>query len=427
MRVWVYGPQGSANFSYLLNDDMDSFIEKVSNHFKIDPSQLKLFYDTFFEKPIKGYKGKIMNCLGKPDKLFIQYSGTLPNADICKKTSKDLSKKYLDFNDMNAADVKNISSQWGPNAISLCHFKHLHKNDPIIDKRLDSSCRLLIITKPSLDDFTNISLSQGFKNHRITFLFGRIDEIRGKATVHCSYEPEQTNYLDHVEFNDDFTVPLKIADLLGMKCIGMAISHKPPVGNNEKDKYFLTSYMVKLAATYQNKFGEYFTTLIISPANDLTNSSYFDAFQVKDGAMKLQSNDDLVLTNDFKELKFRKEINVYNVITDHCDVFHLLCNVGVKQFHGNKPMNYIKSKIPLHDFPHPSQFPDIKDFALYDESHQKLPTWTKFFNFQLLCYMLSNLILSEYEMINFIDCIVHMKEPSVLIMDQIENFVKENL
>lgn len=43
----------------------------------------------------------------------------------------------------------------------------------------------------------------------------------------------------------------------------MGIAHRP-----KNPKYPMTAYMVKLAALYQNLFGEFFTTVIISPTAD---------------------------------------------------------------------------------------------------------------------------------------------------------------
>ena len=188
-----------------------------------------------------------------------------------------------------------------------------------------------------------------------------------------------------------------------MQCVGMAISH------NAKKQYPIFSYMARLAAKYQNKFGEYFTTLSIFP-NEETHEISVEAYQVSDAAMRLDSEHYFEEDPSETEVKIKEPLKVGNQMKEKFDVNWLLCALRVKK---------TNSKFPLHSFPWPQQKPTIVDLQKHFENNLFCPSWYALFDFNLLTFLLHHEIVSPEEMEIIVKSIIASSEIPEKIMNKI--------
>ena len=315
-------------------------------------------------------------------------------------------KEYLgEGEDEMTPAMKAFQSEFGPRAISLSFFEHRRMMKPHIDIQEESSCYAFRIGEEALTRFQVIALHTQFDQHRMCFLFGRVNEITGKVTAHVACEPQQTNLESKVIIDKAFELEtaIQIANLFGMTCCGMAISHSP------NEKYPMSAYMVRLAAHFQNLFGEYFTTLVVMPKND--TDVVIEAFQVSDVAMRLEKEDYFVDLDSETELGFREELFVGNRKQSKVDVNVFLCAVRVRQTH---------SKFPFHKFPSPSQSPDEDDLRIHMCNTEYCPTWYRLFDFNLLMYLATSKLFNMEEISEIISLIIQKVDIPDMYMERIE-------
>jgi hypothetical protein len=128
-----------------------------------------------------------------------------------------------------------------------------------------------------------MSLQDRFRTHCIALLYGPVKPLTGKVRAHCCLEPAQVGTAQRVDLGPAFDVSVfsAIAALLGMQCVEIAISGPFDA------KMPLHPYVILRVAKYQHTFGEYFLTLIMSPAQEHRGRVGMEAFQVKDLAVRL--------------------------------------------------------------------------------------------------------------------------------------------
>lgn len=367
-----------------LSDPARKLYKLISDHVQIPADDLALYRDPQYSAKIDLRQNvNIMNLKLKNGmilylKINTELKSKVPTAEMAVPI--ETGKDYLAEGEQMTPEMRRFQSEFGPRAVSIAFFEHRESLKPRIDSQEESSCYAFRIGEEAIKRFQAIAFQEGFATHRITFLFGRINEITGKITVHCSCEPPQVNAADHVEISPDFdiTIPVAVAEQFGMKCVGMAISHKP-----SDEKYPMAPYMAQLAGFYQNYFGEYFTTAVVMPRGD--SDVVVEAFQVSDACMKLDADKYWVEAKTPNTVAFREELWVGGMKKKEADVNFLLCAVRVRQ---------TKSKIPCHSFPSPSQNPSKLDLKRHLSDNEFCPNWRKLFDFNLLVYLAMQSILS---------------------------------
>ncbi|KAH0793781.1 nuclear protein localization 4 [Histomonas meleagridis] len=410
MRISVQWARGCQHINNInLSDKVTTLIQGIATQLRLNPKNITLYYDQQCKKRIP-QEGNVMNArLQDKQIIFLDYKGALPERPVAKMTTEiDASKKYLAEGEEPTNEMKRIAKDFGSRAVSVSFIEHKNNLKPNIDFQEESSCYAFRVSSECIKRFQTIALQENFSTHRVIFLFGRINEITGKVTAHCSCEPPQVNKPDRFEVDATFDIDsvCQIASYFGMKCVGMAISHKPDA------KFPMLEYMIKQAALYQNKFGEYFTTLIVTPIGQ--NDISVEAFQVSDAAMKLDKGDYFANSDNQHVVVFKEELTVCGFKRKEADVNLLLCAVRVRQTH---------SKFPSHEFPSPQQEPTILDLKRYFVDHEYCPNWYALFDFNLLVFLKLNDILTLKNIQIVVNHILAKTEIPNAIMDVINNVI----
>ena len=407
MKIHVVWPLGSDVFDFSLSDKVSAIIEVIASRFGLDKAHVELYHDEKYTKKLDPTLSVLNNRIKRGAKFYLKYTAKLPDREICRMTTPiNSADKFLDKGEKMTSEMKNLQKTWGPRAVNLSFFEHRNMKKPIVEDQPESSCYAFRVGKEAISRFQAIAFQENFKTHRICFLFGRINEITGKVTAHCSSEPEQVNAPDHVEVFPEFDIDTlcAVADAFGMKCVGMAISHPAD------EKFPMTQYMIQLASFYQNYFGEYFTTLVVMPMPGDENNVVIEAFQVKDAAMKMDEEQYFVPSDNPHEVKFKEDLVVYNMKRNSCDVNLLLCAVRVRQTH---------SKFYSHTFPSPSQYPTFTDLKIYLHDKEYFPSWVQLFDFNLLVFLVLNAVISINEVAQIVCAILEKSDVPITIMDKI--------
>ena len=345
----------------------------------------------------------------------------------------DIINEFHKDNEKIPQIVKNLQSEYGPRVIAAPFYDMKERGVPQITYQTESSCYAFRVAEEAIKRFQYISLQDHCRVHRVLLLFGRLDKISGKVTIHCSVQPTQICYEDHFEISPTFNEDLccEVADMFGMKLLGMAVSH-PKILEKKKENEQLykkikedkdedekgveipmPTYLIELAAKYQAKFGEYFTTLAITPVKG-KDILHIEAFQVTDAVVKLtqmQLIDDDILKalEDYYKVYFKQDIRVFEQKRKFCHVNLCICAVRIRK---------VKSKIPSHAFPTLAACPTDTDVQMYFKDNEYCPSWRKFFDFNLLVYMANNGIeLSTIKEI--VKSIINMEDVPRRILDRI--------
>lgn len=420
VKIYVRTPVGGAVFRINFSDLVKDLIAKVGEYFKLDPQKIQLFVDQGYKQKIDEgliiLKSKIPN-INKYPYIYANYTGEIPKNGSLRnnKNNEEDDSIYKEAEKLD--EVKDLKKMFGQNAFGVAHLEYKKRKLPTIDDQPEGSCYKITIAREAMQPFASTAFTEHFASHRLAFLFGRINKKTGNVTVHCLMEPEQINYPDHVELSPDFdiTIPNQVAGILGMECVGMAISHK-----FETDQPFC-EYMLRLAAKYQNTFGEYFTTVCVRPNPDDKNTTELRAYQVKDAAMKIDKKQWFVDSDDPSWCKFDRDVhNLYisDAYANKAQVNMLVCAVPKKCS--------CKSKIPGHKFPSPSSYPTAAALASYLSENSDFPTWLKLFDFNLLIFLLKNKVVPEDDFKIIIDSILKMENLCPRIQLEIEDYLKKN-
>lgn len=415
MQIGIQWQYGFMRIKIQHASKMESLFQQIGEKIHVDPKYLSLYFDHNFNNRVPD-RSTVVNS-GLSDKMIVYLKSTfrIPKGEICKQTERtDKFKDYLAPGETEMTpEMARIQRDFSKFTISSHFIEHRNALKPHIDLQSESSCYAFRVGNECMTRFQSIALQSRFSNHRIGLLFGRINEITGKVTAHVLMEPSQENKADEViiKNHEDIQSSVFIAKLFKMKCVGMAISHQPD------DKFPMTSYMVRMAAHFQNLFGEYFTTLVVMPRGE--NDVVIEAFQVSDAAMRIdQENlfEDTNHSNNYfnnyspKIVRFKEPLDTCNVNRTEADVNLLLCAVRVR---------LTKSKFISHLFPSPSQNPTNIDLKMYFHEKEFAPTWYQLFDFNLLLFIYENFILSESEIREVVDDIINMRDVPEVIMQKI--------
>lgn len=411
MEIGIRWARGFFKIHAESHEPIQSFVKRVADRLKVDPRMLILYKDEPRTESIP-VTGPLMNArIHNKNILYLKINGIIPKAPVGTKTDRiDPYKDYLAPGEEMTSEMKRIQSEFGPRAISTAFFEHRESLKPKISIQDESSCYAIRIGEEALKRFQAVALQSKFSSHRMCFLFGRINQVTGKVTIHTACEPPQKNEADVVEVQPGFDmhIPVSIAKYFGMKCCGMAISHLP------NSKYPMTSYMIKLAAYYQNFFGEYFTTLVVTPEGD--SNVQIEAFQVSDVAMRLEREHYIIPNDDQTKLYFKEELYVGNRKQSNCDVNVFLCAVRVRLTH---------SKFVNHSFPFPSQNPSNLDLKVHFGDNEFCPPWWQLFDFNLLIYLVNmNIFSLNDEIPMIIDAIITKSEIPERFLNKIYSIIE---
>lgn len=414
MEIGIQYQYGCLRFKVKPSDTIKSILQQVGQKIHVDPNFLSLSFDPKFSKPISNRDTVLSARLKNKIILYLKSPKRIPKSDICKLTERtDIYKDYLAPGETEITpEMKRIQRDFSKFSISSHFIEHRNALKPHIDFQDESSCYAFRIGKECITRFQAIALQSNFSTHRIGFLFGRVNEITGKVTAHVLVEPLQENNVDQViiKNDEDVSASVTIAKMFGMRCVGMAISHQPD------QKFPMTAYMVQMAAYYQNLFGEYFTTLVVMPQNDI--DVVIEAFQVSDAAMQIErenlfeGNGSFSNNDNPKIVKFKEPLDTCNVKRTEADVNLLLCAVRVR---------LTNSKFVSHSFPCPSQIPSFVDLERYFNANDFSPTWYLLFDFNLLLFIYEQHILTKKEIQDVVNDIIKMEDIHEETMNKIRS------
>lgn len=393
MKIGIRWPKGTIRLEIEPNDGVKLLLKKISEKIQIEAKYLVLYHDEKLTDLID-ISGSCMRAhIENGSFIFLKVNSVLPEVPVATMTAPvDAQEEYLDSAKEIPANLKRIRQDYGTKTITPAFLEYKESLKPSITEQDDSSCFAIRIGEEPLKLFQKEAVKSAFLTHRLAFLFGRINKISGKITVHCFLEPHQINQSDRVTLTEEFdpTICLAIARQFKMSLVGMAISHRPV-----NEKYPMTEYMIKMAAMYQNMFGEYFTTLIVMPTKE--GSIEVDAFQVIDSAMKLESFDLFAESEDQTHILFKEPVKVLQKKLTKIDCNLLLCAVRIRQ---------TKSRFLSHSFPHPSTNPSIVNLNQYITDNLYSPPWYAMFDFNLLYFCVARQLIPLEEMLLVVDLIV---------------------
>ena len=415
-KIGIRWEKGMLKMDVDPNMSVAKLISDISRSIKVDPVYIKLFKNLSkslsFSDKIEKNRTIEQNNIHKGDIIYMQVDRdqipkNIPVAQMAMKN--DIIDEFVKPGEKIPETVKNIRKEYGTRVITSAFYDMKERGIPQIIEQTESSCYAIRVAEEALKRFQVLAIQSNFDKHRVMFLFGRLDEISGKITIHCSLEPPQKNFEDHFEISPNFQdlTTVEVAKCFGMKLLGMCVSHKGP------SKLPLPSYLLRLAAKYQNIYGEYFTTLIMTPRGQ--SNIEVEAFQVCDAVVnltKLKLIDD-TQNNDPSKIFFKQEIRVFEKKMKSCNVNLCLCAVRIRK---------TQSKFPSHSFPTLSANPTKKDLVMHFKDNEFCPSWRKFFDFNLLVYLHVYHALPFSHIKIIIDCIIAMSDVPKQILDEVSNF-----
>ncbi|EAX88940.1 hypothetical protein TVAG_375880 [Trichomonas vaginalis G3] len=423
MKIGIQWARGKIKLEVDPNEPIQSVINRFAESIKTEPNYVVL-YKILGQN---GYEGRLDNKLTVGESNLHNFDMTyaklltekLPDVEYGNSLGKAFAiSDFIKQDTIIPEHIKEFTSEFGPKAVNVQFFELADSLIPQVINQTESSTYAIRVGVEAIKRFQIVSLNEHFKNHRMMFLFGRVDKITGKVTVHCGMEPPQFNSPDHFTIVPEFEMlrPCQIAQSFGMQCVGMAVAH------NYGPKLPLPGYLLKLAAHFQVKFGEYFTTLVFMPNG--TNNIEVNAYQVSDAVTKLENLgliEEPKSYSDQKEIgliRFKKDVRVSGAKKRFCNVNFCLCAVRVRK---------VNSKIPSHDFPSPNSKPTKTDLIRYLDDNEYSPTWRKFFDFNFLVYLVSQELITIKDIGDISTSIVTMTDIPKRIVKKVENYYGKNM
>ena len=410
VKIAVQWARGLIKLDIALTLPVKKLIEEISKETTVDPKQITLYLDQKFTQPIDPTKVVVNAKIKKGMIIYMKVDGPLPDVKFGQSVLPlDVRAHFLgDQTNMPSLELQK-AKEMGARVVTPALFEHREKLQPHFTYQKESSCFAIRLGLEAINRFQKIAFQDNFKNHRIIFLFGRINEITGKVTVHVGMEPPQKNYADHVEIDPNFKMenPLAIAHAFGMECVGMAISHPCSSKNHP-----MTEYMVKLAAHYQNEFTEYFTTVTVTPTHQNgVDSIEVQGFQVNDATMKIDKAGIFEQSQDPNMMQFNTEVKFQHRPVKQLDTNLALCAVRIRS---------AKSHFPSNAFPSPSVHPTDVDLRQYINDNQYCPPWRQLFDFNLLVYLVQSNILPPMLINQVVKQIIDKKQIDKNVMSNLQ-------
>jgi hypothetical protein len=417
MRLLLNWARGSIPVEVNEASSVSVLVKKIAEVLKVDAKRIALYYDVRHTRPLPP-EGKISAChITNKSMLFLKVFGNSLETRICQATlPTDGYKTFLGPHEAKTEDklpseMKRIRAEFGPRAISTAFFEHRDSFRPTIDRQEESSCYALRLGSEAIKNFQSKAIQTHFANFRLAFLFGRINEVTGKVTVHVACEPPQESGPDKVDLSlyFEFDSAIRLAALFGMKCVGMIISRPLDA------KHPMTSGMILQSAHYQNLFGEYFTTLIMMPFGE--NDATMEAFQVSDVAMRMDQESYFV-SNAWGacEVALKEELMVCGRKSRTADTNLFLCAVRLRR---------TMSKFVGHSFPAPAHKPGVLDLRIHLRDSEFCPNWYRLFDFNLLLFLETSGILTRSEVEYVVALVIGKADVPEELMGKLEAAVKD--
>lgn len=415
MKIGIRWERGLLKIDVEPTMRVSALVQKISEQIKV-PSFFCTLFKSMNNKEFLNKIEKEMTIehegIKKGDIIFLKIENPsmipkeIPVAKMAMKS--DVIDEFIKDGEKIPQSVKNVRSMFG-NKVITCAMHEARENAiPQIIYQTETSCYVIRVADEALQRFQTVALQDGFKNHRVMFLFGRADDVKGKTTIHCGMEPPQKNFEDHFEISDEFDDGLlvKLASFFGMRLLGMAVSH------GGTDKLPMPSYLIRMAAHYQNRFGELFTTLIVLPRGKIDTEVV--AYQVTDAVVNLSKMGMIKDDPDPRNIHFKVDnritgVRVFDKLMQKCDVNLCLCSVRIRK---------TQSKFPSHAFPSLQAKPTKIDVRSYLNENEFCPTWRKFFDFNLLVYLVYSHAINLECAKRVVQCIIKMEEiPQPILQD----------
>jgi hypothetical protein len=419
MKIGVRWAKGLLKVEAEPSMSVNALTQKISEIIKIKPMYCVLYRsmnNSEFIDKIRGPLTLEQEGIKNGDIIFLNVTNmSLVSKDIQvaqMAMKSDVIDEYVKDGEKIPESLKSIRREFGNRIITGSMHELRESTIPQIIYQTETSCYAIRVSDEALIRFQTIALQENFKNHRVIFLFGCADETTGKTTIHCGMEPPQRNFEDHFEISDEFDdyFLIKIARLFGMRFLGMAVSH------GGSDRLPMPSYLIRIAAKYQNRYGELFTTLVLLPHR--TNDIEVVAYQITDAVVNLSKMG--LLTDDpdpqnihFKVDKQVRGVRVFGKLMQKCDVNLCICSVRIRKTH---------SKIPSHCFPSLNANPTKIDVQNYFKDNSNCPIWRRFFDFNLIVYLVYSQAINIDCAERVVKCIIKMEDIPRQILEDVELF-----
>ncbi|EAY09540.1 hypothetical protein TVAG_276130 [Trichomonas vaginalis G3] len=407
-------------------DTIQRILMQISEQIKVPADKLTLYYDSAMTSPMKKEYSYNRALASNPNKSLASKLNSLIYLKIDNGVqisnefnsgvsfSNAIGHSIMGSNATEEEKKKVIENANGfaKNAITVDMFRIADRSYPIFGvSSLTSTFAIRIPQNKILLPFQQKALMTGYKTHRIMFLFGRIDKYTGKVTVHCSCEPQQKNFVDHVEILEEFNMDLdrNIAHEFGMECVGMAISRPEPTEKSEDYKHEMTEYMVRLAAKYQVEITEYFTTIVVT-------EKHAEPYQASDAAMKAYQQGLFLQSSSPTLLKFKSEVKLGTAKhLKELDSNYAVATLRIRNANSHFP--------DTEPFPPLSEYPSVMDVKKYFDDMQYCPMWYRLFNFNLLLYFCYERIIPESAIGDVIHQIIHKANINKSVVSNIDHLI----
>lgn len=132
--------------------------------------------------------------------------------------------------------------------------------------------------------FQTFVLQRQWKHQRVGIMYGKFDESTKVVSVHAVYEPEQVGSETTFDVLPDAREVKvdKMAALLGLKRVGLIITHPP----RNSDEIILAGKELMLLAREQSRFGDHCVLVAVSP-NPQTQQINAQAWQATEQCVRL--------------------------------------------------------------------------------------------------------------------------------------------
>ena len=187
MELGVRWERGSFRIKVKLKNKCSSIVDEISNHLKIPKEQILIYSDHQCKKSISMTRTIEDTGIKDHSFIYVHISGTLPETPICQSgMPSNYQDQYLEGDQSDPFKVQRMKLGLPPRTITLSFLEHRNQLKPQINIQEESSTYAIRISEEALDRFRTVS---DFSVHCLLFLFGRINEITGKVTVHTSLAP----------------------------------------------------------------------------------------------------------------------------------------------------------------------------------------------------------------------------------------------
>ena len=283
-----------------LNDseDLNQLGMKIENLDKME-GEFKLFSDRRFTQPFvfeSARHGDVIFIQGSMKKLppapTTESTESKPNSEASVKpesTAKpEAPSSVTTSREEKLAHVQSLVKKLRNKGSSIAMLEALEALKFKISPQEDAHAKAAAINSDAANAFQAYLAETAFSQQRVGYCFGTIDEENAITNVHTIYEPPQTGNADSYMLADpddagDMTSRAHaLADMIGMKQVGVVISARPR-------KCILSAMDVVFVAEAMSKLPEqlrkHFIVFVVTTAE--TGQTLFEAYQLSDLAVEM--------------------------------------------------------------------------------------------------------------------------------------------